>query len=155
MLKMPQEITADTTWENCSRLFKSDRHWLALEELDRIRVFKELIEELQDSESSEQHKQRLMQERNNRKAFRELLVEKVVSGELHHKSKWRKFVQIIKGEPRFLKMLQENDLYGTAPHHIFEDQVEQLRDLMARLKADLKAYLKGKQLQFTLETTYP
>lgn len=64
-----------------------------------------MIYEAEKKDQEEKNKIRRYQERRNREDFRDLLIEKIHSNEINHKTKWRNFVHIIKNDERFFNLL--------------------------------------------------
>lgn len=61
--------------------------------------------QLEQKEYEEKRRVKRYNERKKREAFRSLLINYENYNTLIYKTKWKKFVQVIKDDPRFLEMV--------------------------------------------------
>jgi hypothetical protein len=90
-------------------------------------------------------------ERRNRENFRDLLIEKIYSNELGHKTKYKNFVKLIQGDDRLLNLLGQN---GSTPYELFQDQVELLCEYHSTLMTNLKRHLRQNNIRFEKDTSF-
>lgn len=148
---MKLELGMDYTWNECCQLMKDDPTWKNLHDLDRIRVFSDYIKELEKKDYEEKRQIRKATERKQRIQFRELLKEKIISGELTQKTKWHNFVHKIKDDERLLNMLGQ---FGSTPHELFVDQTDQLIQYSEQCKPEIKKYIKQVGIQLSATMTF-
>ncbi len=136
LLSTHKQITADTKWSEVNDILRRNEIWEGLDEIDRLKyrlnqdilfssIFTEFVLDLDRKERDDKRRTKRLQERKNREAFRELLAEKIETGKLNHKAKWRAFLNNIKDDPRLLNMLGQQ---GSTPRELFEDKIEFLKD---------------------------
>lgn len=97
-------------------MYRNDQRWTGLEDYDKLtyqnfssliqRIFCEHILDIDRKERDDKRRLRKLRERKNREAFRDLLNEYTNNGKLTHKTKWRKFVEVIQDDPRLLNMVK-------------------------------------------------
>ncbi len=82
-------------------------------------------------------------ERENRVNFRKMLRDKLSSGEINYKIKWRNFVRDYKDDPILLAMMDPQQP-GTSAHEIFEHVLDQIRSNHKEIKSEIKHHFKKK-----------
>jgi len=124
---------------------------MGLHDYDRLMIFTEHVINLEKIENEEKRKNKRLQERRNREAFRDLLKEHIARGDLSHKTKWKSFLEANKNDERFLNLITQ---HGSTPRELFEDQIELLKEAHKKNKDDLKKMLKEVGFKVGLNTKY-
>ena len=97
-------MKSTTKWDDVRIQYKNNDIFKALHPYDRISAFTDYIFEAEKKNEEEVAKERRLRERVNRIAFRTLLREKLLSGELTYKSKWKDFLLEFRYDQRLLNM---------------------------------------------------
>lgn len=97
--------TARTKWDFVRADLPDNIYFKALHVYDRISTFIDYIMEAEKKADEARVKDKRIRERSNRLNFRNLLKAKLVSGELTHKHKWKRFVSENKASAALLEML--------------------------------------------------
>ncbi|KAJ2080958.1 U1 snRNP protein [Coemansia sp. RSA 988] len=119
--------------------------------LDLMDVFERAVVDAERRETKKRHKERdevFRKERQNRKAFRQLLKEH--SRQFTPSSTWSEFYPLIKQEPRFLAMLGQS---GSSPLELFWDEIELLSDEYYRQRKHLESAMHDQD--FCMQTDTP
>ena len=131
-------IDTSTSWEEACQLLKYNAVWQELHDLDKIEAFSEYILKKDKEEEAFKKRQRQIQERMHRQAFRDLLIEKIQSDELTFKTKWRQLLKKNKDDKRVLNMFKQG---GSTSRDIFHDFRQKLIDMSKTVKDSFKKIL--------------
>ena len=71
--------------------------------------------------------------------------------EITHETKWSDFVKTYRGDPRFFNLFGQA---GSTPHEIFEDAINEERDILNVHKAPFKALIKTNGIRFASNVTF-
>lgn len=108
-------IKFNTRWDEARSNYKNNPYFKELHPYDRISVFVEYILEAERKHEEEEIQEKRLKERSNRVNFRNLLKDKLLSGEITYKSNWRTFVVDNKDEKSLLNMMDQQQ-QGTTAH---------------------------------------
>jgi pre-mRNA-processing factor 40 len=153
-LETNPNVTVNTRWSQFKEEMKEHPLFLALEKQDRLQVF---IDHMNELFAKEDENYRVFQmnlrkhSRKAREAFRKMLMEKWVNGELTVKSRWREFVQKIKNETCYQDMISAK---GSTPAELFYDFIEDLEEKYAKDKKKIKDIMKDNNIKVTQTTTF-
>eukprot|EP01017_Pseudomicrothorax_dubius_P008723 TRINITY_DN12880_c0_g1_i2.p1 TRINITY_DN12880_c0_g1~~TRINITY_DN12880_c0_g1_i2.p1 ORF type:complete len:491 (-),score=154.88 TRINITY_DN12880_c0_g1_i2:124-1596(-) len=134
------EFTSATKWDEACLALKDNEAWNSLSQYDQLQFFMQFIVTLEEKDAAEKRKLRWHTERKNREAFRDLLTEHCRKGSLSHKTKWKNFVHLIVEDIRFLAVVGQP---GSAPHELFEDFRDSLKENHRRIKETLKQMIRA------------
>lgn len=149
-LLVRSQLAVGSQWRRVQVQLEDAPELRALEKIDRLAIFEEVIRGLEAEE--EQRRQRAREahrreERRLRDAFRALLAEKHAAGVFHAKSKWADVEVLIAKEPAFESCLKQS---GSAPHELWEDYMEILNEAWQAQRRTLKAVLLAVGAAFTV-----
>jgi len=68
-----------------------------------------------------------------------MVSEKLQNRDITHETKWNEFVKAYKEDPRYVNLVGQ---VGSTPHEIFDDLVNEERDLLNFHKAPFKQLIK-------------
>lgn len=71
--------------------------------------------------------------------------------EITHETKWNDFVKSYREDPRYSNLVGQT---GSTPREIFEDAVNEERDLLNVHKAPFKALIKANGIRFAFNVTF-
>jgi len=146
-------------WRKVKDQFAGETTFSLLDPLDRLTVFEDFIRELERKQMEEERISKEKQKRDARKArdaFRALLLEKLNSGEVSVKSKWKDFLPTIKETEAYKALLPltaqdisvndpgklETSGPRSLPQELFFDFQEEYEDKFHKEKRNLKDLLK-------------
>jgi pre-mRNA-processing factor 40 len=86
------QVKFNTKWDDVRIQYKNNDVFKSLHPYDRISTFIDYIFDAEKKSDEEVSKERRLRERVNRTNYRTLLKEKLLSGELTYKSKWKEFI---------------------------------------------------------------
>ncbi|KAJ2804364.1 U1 snRNP protein [Coemansia guatemalensis] len=118
--------------------------------LDLMDVFERAVADAERRETKKRHEEReavFRRERQNRKAFRQLLKEH--NNKFTPSSTWTEFFPLIKHEPRFLAMLGQS---GSSPLELFWDEIELLSDEYYRHRKRLESAMREHDFSMQVDT---
>lgn len=134
-------MKSTTKWDDVRIQYKNNDIFKALHPYDRISAFTDYIFEAEKKNEEEVAKERRLRERVNRIAFRTLLREKLLSGELTYKSKWKDFLLEFRYDQRLLNMFDPSQP-GTSAHEMFEHFMYEVREKHKLIKGSIKHHFK-------------
>jgi pre-mRNA-processing factor 40 len=157
-LESNKTVSVDTQWRVFKEQVADNPVFKEIDKLDSLSVFMDYIKELEskDIEKLKQEKlERRTKSRKCREGFRHLLDEFWVSKKVNVKTRWKEFKPLIKNDPRYLTMI-EDDIEGSTPAELFYDLIEDLEERYHKDKKRIKEILKENQViinpQITLES---
>jgi pre-mRNA-processing factor 40 len=71
--------------------------------------------------------------------------------EITHETKWVEFVKTYKEDPRYFNLIGQA---GSTPHEIFDDALNEERDILNMHKAPFKALIKANGIRFASTVTF-
>jgi pre-mRNA-processing factor 40 len=98
-------VKHNAKWDDVRNAYKGLPELKDLHPYDRISTFIDYILEAEKKHEEEVAKERRLRERVNRIAFRTLLRDKLLAGELNYKMRWREFCTEFRAEKTLLGML--------------------------------------------------
>ncbi|GBF88168.1 hypothetical protein Rsub_00880 [Raphidocelis subcapitata] len=118
---------ASTQWRRAAARLEGAPAFAALERVDRLRVFQEHVQSLEEEERRERDRAREEErrtERRRRDAFKALLREHMGEGRIGPKTRWRDYGPTVEGEPAYAALTKNRG--GSRPKELFTDLVEEL-----------------------------
>ena len=146
-----RKLSSQTKWKDILLNFKNDVIFNSMEKYDRLKTFTDYITELEMKEKEDRENSKKFMEYKNRENFRELLMEKVNSGELTFETKWKTFAESIKDTAEYSNLIGQE---GSTPLELFSDVRDKLKELYKSNKAVLKNILKAHNIKFTFDVEY-
>eukprot|EP01122_Echinamoeba_exundans_P009068 TRINITY_DN3122_c0_g1_i1.p1 TRINITY_DN3122_c0_g1~~TRINITY_DN3122_c0_g1_i1.p1 ORF type:complete len:683 (-),score=167.76 TRINITY_DN3122_c0_g1_i1:599-2647(-) len=148
-LESDSRLDVNYTWKKFVRDYEHNKHRTALNFLDQLQVFQDFIGPLEDAVEKryKEKKDHLnFQSRKAREAFRELLKNRWVKGEIQISTKWRDFVQKIRHEEGYKLMTVAA---GSTPAELFYDFIDDLEKKFRDDKRRVKSMMKSLNLEMT------
>ena len=103
------------------------------------RSFVDYMKNQEKQDYDERKRIRRYRERKNRELFREMLDEHFRQGLFNIKTKWNKYVVLIKNEQRYMNLLGQP---GSTPKELFDEFIQLEKENFKRQKATLKQIIK-------------
>jgi pre-mRNA-processing factor 40 len=150
------EINISTEWRAFYAQYQKDPLLAGMEKIDVLNGFIDLMRKIEDKDQDQVRAERTARGRTSRKArehFRKLLDEHWVAKRINVKTKWKEFRPLIKNDPRYVAMLDEN-IEGSTPAELFYDLIEDLEDRYQRDRKKLKDFMKEINLSVDSMMTY-
>jgi len=146
-----QKISLDTTWEQFCKIFAEHPIFKEADDLEKITAFTDYMRNLEKQDFEEKKRIRRYHERINREVFREMLDEKFKQGLFNIKTKWNKFVSMIKDDPKYTNLLGQS---GSTPQQLFEDFILREKENFKRQKGTLKQIIKSGSLNLSSKMSF-
>jgi len=141
-------------WRKVQQQLENESAFRALEKIDRLAVFEEVVRALEAAEEQSQQKEKELQrraERKKRDAFRAHLTEEHAAGRITYRTQWTDVVQSLSEAGGYRAALSQP---GGTPAEIFDDFVDQLAQTFAAQAKAVRAVLAAApQLAPTEQTT--
>jgi pre-mRNA-processing factor 40 len=130
-----------------SKKLKEDKDSLfcSTEPLEQISAFEEYVKGIERQEFQQKKLEKRRQERKNREAFTLMIEELLQKREITHETKWVEFVKTFREDPRYFNLIGQA---GSTPHEIFDDALNEERDILNMHKAPFKALIKANGIRF-------
>lgn len=80
-----------------------------------------------------------------------MVSEKLQNRDITHETKWSEFVKIYKDDPRYVNLVGQQ---GSTPHEIFDDLINEERDLLNMHKAPFKQLIKQNGIRFPSNVSF-
>ena len=122
-----QDISHNTKWDEFRNMFRNYQCYKNLHPLDRINTFTAFIIETEKKHGEDEVKEKRLREKTNRINFRRLVKEKLISGAISYKTKWKQFCKECKSEEDLLNMMDSSQ-HGTSAHEIFQVFMYNIRE---------------------------
>ena len=125
-------MTPSVTWREANEIFREkfdeDEELKTMDPMDVLICFEDYIMTLDSQHRQARNADRksmFRKERHYREDFHQLLLSLQDSGTLHMKSKWKEIFPLIKGDQRYLNMLE---CLGSSPLDFFRDMIMEMED---------------------------
>lgn len=146
-----QKLGLDTSWEQCCQMFATNPIFKIADNLERITAFNDYMKGAEDAYYAEKRRIKRYHERKNRELYREMLNEKFRQGQFTIKTKWNKFVNQIKDDPRYLNMVGQA---GSTPKELFDDFISAEKEIFKQQKGTLKQIIKTGTIDLNSQMTF-
>ena len=148
-------LGTSTRWKDLPTIFANDPLFNSMEKIDQLDTFTNYILKLEKEEKRKKKEDEKYQGYQNREKFRDLLQAYVDKGMIDMKSKWSKFVPLIKDKEDYLHLLiQSASTTSSSPRDLFFDLVESLKNDYKKNKNILKKILKENTIKFSSNVSY-
>ena len=140
-------------WRRVQHQVEADPAYLALDKIDRLAVFEELVRELEAADEQERHAAKeatRRRERKQRDAFRALLLRMQREGTLSPKSRWEDILPHVKLTDEYRGAAEQS---GSTPAELFEDVVEAVDAEYSAHRRRIKASLGSCGFEIEISTT--
>eukprot|EP00347_Sterkiella_histriomuscorum_P007645 403348123 len=138
-------IPGSAKWKELITNLADDQLFKSADTLEQITAFEEYIKAIERQEFQTKKFEKRRQERKNRENFVKLLEEKLQSRELTHRSKWKNFVKEFKDDQRYTNLVGQS---GSTAHELFEDALNEEKELLRIHKPSFKSLIKGRGIRF-------
>jgi hypothetical protein len=148
-LEADSRLDVNYTWKKFDHDYQRNQHKSALALPDQLQVFQDFIGPLEDAVEKryKEKKEHLnFQSRKAREAFREILKNRWLKGEIQITTKWREFVQKIRHEEGYKLMTVA---VGSTPAELFYDFIDDLEKKFRDDKRRVKNMMKSLNLEMT------
>ena len=154
------DISVSTRWRGAydlimsSSSYKADSNLQKIETLDILGVYDDYSRQLEQEHDDESRRLRIETVRRARKAreaFKALLSEMQVAGELTRTSKWKDMLPRIKADERYVALL---GLPGSSPLDLWMDVVDDMGEEAERATEKIERALAKEEKGVKLETSW-
>ena len=132
-------VTSRSQWRRVSAELDGEAAYRALDKIDRLATFEEVVRELEASDEQARHAEQQATRRDERRArdaFRALLSAKHDAGEIGRGARWRDVVGIVKETPEYRGAREQS---GSTPLELFEDFLDQLEETARAQRRTVRA----------------
>jgi pre-mRNA-processing factor 40 len=147
-------VVVASSWRRVQQQLEGDPAFRAVDKIDRLRVFEDMVRDAEQREDQERHaskEETRAAERRKRDAFRALLLRKHHEGLITPRSRWRDVVGELSVTSEYRGAVEQP---GSTPAELFEDVVETLNDEYAAHRRRIRACVHaGAGFAFTAETS--
>eukprot|EP01117_Protostelium_nocturnum_P005862 TRINITY_DN2112_c0_g1_i2.p1 TRINITY_DN2112_c0_g1~~TRINITY_DN2112_c0_g1_i2.p1 ORF type:complete len:600 (+),score=238.68 TRINITY_DN2112_c0_g1_i2:47-1846(+) len=150
-----KRIDVNTPWRTVKVNYNDDLLFNALERGDRLLIFQDYIRELEREEEISKRNETIKRRkdaRKNRESFRGLLYERYKDGQLNLKTKWHQFVETIKLDERYLRMIDSQQT-GSLPSELFGDWLDELEEIFLRERKKVREIINDLAVDFSPKMT--